>query len=161
MFESNEKVGITFLIDDLNDLIQMHYDVVAGHRAVQVKARGCGVKAVVEKFTSQHEVQIAALSKLVRSYGGEPRSRSDAETMAAMMRIALDQVFDDVSIYAVMRINERKLLQEYERSLRSLSAIPGLEPVLADNYESTRRRVRSIEDSFRQMQDRQVEFGVR
>lgn len=161
MFESDEKVEITFLIDDLNDLIQMHYDVMASYHDVRTKARNHKVKTVVEKLLNQHGMQVAALSKLIQRYGGEARSWSDASKIRTKIRVAAGRVFRDAGMCAAMRTNERKLVQEYERDLHSLSDIPGLEPVLARNYESTKQRVVIIEDLLHQLQNRQVDADMR
>lgn len=161
MFESDEKVELAFLIDDLNDLIQMHYDVMASYHEVLSKARGYNVKTVVEKLLNQHGMQVAALSGLIQRHGGEARSWSDAGKIKTKIRVAAGRLFRDAGMCAAMRTNERKLMQEYERGLLSLREIPGLEPVLARNYGSTKQRIAMLEDLLDRLQNQQLDVGAK
>lgn len=159
MFDSDEKVDISFLLDDLNDLVQMHYDLLSSYHSVLAKARSYSMKAVVEKFINQHGVQIATLSQFIQRYGGEARKQGDLGKVGAKMRIAVGHIFHDAGIYTAMRTNEQKLLLEYERDIRSLSVVPGLESVLLDNYHWAKERITTIDEALEEMRRPPKEAG--
>lgn len=145
MHESDEKVGMAHLISDLNDLVHMHYDVVANYRAVVPKAESPWVKAATEKFANEHSLQIANLSRLIRRYDGDPAGGTDYRQLEGKIRVAAGQLFRDPGLLGAMRRLEHKLTLEYERCLLSLRAVPDLEPLLDEHFKAGQQRLHEIE----------------
>lgn len=157
MFDPNKEVEINFLIDDLNDLVQIHFELLVGYRAALNLMRNAQTKIMIEKFINGHSIHIGSLSLMVRRYGGESRSGGEFGRAAAKMRAAAGQGW---GIYTLMRKHEKKLALEYERSIRALSAVPGLETVLAENYTAGVKRISVIESFLGEAQSKKIEEGV-
>lgn len=160
MFKADKDVEINFLIDDLNDLLQIHYELLAGYRTILSLARDAQMKSAVEILINEHSMQIGALSLVVRRYGGETRGGGSSGRMAVKLRTVAGQPSQSSAMYSVMKKNEQQLVTEYERSVRTLSAVPGLETVLAENLTVGKQRVKTIDDLLGKVQCNRVKVGV-
>lgn len=145
MFNSNEKVDRQFLVDDLNDLVQLHYDMIASYQNVVEKAPSAVMKTQMEQFIVAHRAQIGALIEVIQENYGHAKSGSVIEELTLKLRLAAGQLFNESGMYAAMKANEEKVVLEYERAINSLVALPGMETVLIGNYEAARYRVMTIE----------------
>ena len=145
MFSSNEKVDRQFLIDDLNDLVQLHYDLIASYQNVLEKAPSRVMKTQMEQFIVAHRAQIGELIDVIQENYGHAKSGTGLDELTLKLRLAAGQLFSESGMYAAMKANEEKVVVEYQRAINSLVALPGMEPVLQGNYEAARYRVTTIE----------------
>ncbi|NHN38437.1 DUF2383 domain-containing protein [Pseudomaricurvus alcaniphilus] len=144
MFVSDEKIDYSFLIDDLNDLLQWHLDVIEGYNSAEEKARSDELKENIQRWRDENRDEIAALGKLIESYGGTPRSKPDLSALTNRLRVAVTQVFRDAGLVDALLKNESKLLLEYERSLKSLAELPGMSEQIEANYQTVQTRVEQL-----------------
>lgn len=144
MFESDEKVNPAFLVDDVNDLIKNHNDLIVSYKDVFSRSKSDKMKQVVEVFIEQHGVQIASLAEFVSKLGGDPARDTDSVLLGVKMRIAAGQIFHNAGMYSAMQANEEKLALEYERALKSLSNLSDLEAILTEHFIITRERVAEL-----------------
>ncbi len=144
MFVSDEKIDYSFLIDDLNDLLQWHLDVIEGYNSAEEKARSDELKENIQRWRDENRDEIAALGKLIESYGGTPRNKPDLSALTNRLRVAVTQVFRDAGLVDALLKNESKLLLEYERSLKSLAELPGMSEQIEANYQSVQTRVEQL-----------------
>lgn len=141
MFTTHENVDQNFLIDDLNDLVQLHYDLVASYESALEDESFSAVKPQMQQFVVAHRAQINALADVIELNGGQPKSSGDSAEITIKLRLAAGKLFSESGIYAAMKANEEKLMLEYERAVNSLVALPGMEAVLTGNYEAARYRI--------------------
>lgn len=144
MFHSDEKIDYGFLIDDINDLLQLHLDVIEGYQQATKQVRDQAMGQRLEGWVGQHRDHIRELAELSRKYGGEPRDTTDLAVIGTRLRVALAQVFSDAGLAEALRRNEEKLLLEYERAINSLAALPGMETVLQDNAAAVKARMEEL-----------------
>lgn len=141
MHESNELVNAQMLVDDLNDLVQLHLDLIAAYETAIPRLENPAYQKVFRDFRSGHGANIEALSKLIEEYGGEPRETGDLGQPLAKARVVLGNWLNDEGILQAMLINEQKLDLEYARDLASLTAIPGMEKTLETNRTDDSKRL--------------------
>lgn len=145
MHESNESVNAQMLVDDLNDLVQLHYDLIAAYETAIPRLANPAYQKVFREFRDNHGRSIAALSKLIEEYGGEPREKGDLGEPLAKARVMLGKLLNDEGILQAMLVNEQKLDLEYARDLASLTAVPGMEKTLELNRIDDSKRLAWLE----------------
>lgn len=141
MFTTQKKIDHKFLIDDLNDLVQLHYDLVASYESALGDASFAAMTPQINQFIVAHRAQIGALVDVIKLNRGQPKSTGDMAEITIKLRLAAGKLFSESGIYAAMKANEEKLMLEYERAVNSLVALPGMEAVLTGNYEAARYRI--------------------
>jgi hypothetical protein len=146
MFTTGKKVDQSFLIDDLNDLVQLHYDLVASYESALDDDSFSAVQSQLQPFIVAHRAQINALAGVIELNGGQPKSTGDTNEVAIKLRLAAGKLFSESGIYSAMKANEEKLMLEYERAINSLVAIPNMEAVMVGNYESARYRIMTLDN---------------
>lgn len=145
MHESDKSVNAQMLVDDLNDLVQLHYDVIAAYETAIPRLENPAYQKVFREFRDNHGHSIEALIKLVREYGGEPREKGDAAEPLAKARVMFGKLLNDEGVLQAMLANERKLDLEYSRDLASLTGLPGMESTLKRNRVDDSKRLAWIE----------------
>ena len=145
MFTSHKKINHNFLIDDLNDLVQLHYDLISSYESALDDTSFSVMKPQMLQFIVAHRAQINALVDVIQFNGGQPKSSGDMAEIAIKLRLTAGQLFSESGIYTAMKANEEKVLLEYERAINSLVVIPGMEAVLVGNYEAARYRIMILE----------------
>ncbi len=133
MHKSNESVNAKFLADDLNDLVQLHYDLVAAYETAIPRLENPAYQKVFREFRDNQNNSIEALKKLVEEYGAAPKVTGDLGVPLAKARVVFGELLNDEGILQAMLVNEQKLDLEYVRDLASLTAIPGMEETLKRN----------------------------
>lgn len=141
MFVSDESVNAQMLMGNLNDLVQVHHELVAGYEAAIPRLDTRAYQKVFGDFKADHFTCLEVLAKLIEDYGGQVRPRSDAAELLARARVALGKLLNDEGVLQAMQIHEQKLDLEYVRDIASLTAIPGLKPVLKSNRANNAKRL--------------------
>lgn len=145
MHESNESVNAQMLVDDLNDLVQLHYDLIAAYETAIPRLENRAYQKVFRDFRGSHVANIESLSKLIEEYGGTPRDKGDLGEPLAKARVLFGKLLNDEGILQAMLVNEQKLDLEYARDLASLTAIPGMEETLEHNRIDDSKRLAWLE----------------
>lgn len=133
MHESNESINAKFLADDLNDLVQLHYDLIAAYETAIPRLENPAYQKVFREFRDSQNNSISALTRLVEEYGAEPKEKGDLGEPLAKARVLFGELLSDEGILQAMLANEQKLDLEYVRDLASLTAVPGMEDTLKRN----------------------------
>lgn len=141
MFVSDESVNVQMLVDDLNDLVQLHHELVAGYEAAISRLDKRAYQKVFGDFKADHLHSVDVLAELIGEYGGKVRPRKEVTEKLTKARVALSKLLNDEGVLQAMQISEQKLDLEYVRDIASLTAIPGLEHVLKTNRADNAKRL--------------------
>lgn len=145
MIMPHETLHPDFLLDDLNDLVQLHHDLLASYKNAYAKVKSSKARRLFIELSEYHHVSIKRLCALIRVYDGEVRSEADLSSFETAMRVLVRQVVKESGVVRAMLAAENKLFLEYVRDLRSLSYLPGLEPELRQNLIEAERRTDQLE----------------
>ncbi|UTF60355.1 DUF2383 domain-containing protein [Gilvimarinus sp. DA14] len=140
MFVTHEKIAVEFLLDDLNDLVRSHCDLIATYEDAQKQVRSSQLQELLDQLRLDHRVNIKLLGQLVADHGGELNASPDSGQLPQKMRVIFGSLLSDGAVIRAVHNAEAKLLQEYTRALNNLTYIPGLEAVLESNRLATQRR---------------------
>ncbi|MCP8898207.1 DUF2383 domain-containing protein [Gilvimarinus xylanilyticus] len=140
MYVTHEKVAVEFLLDDLNDLVHSHADLIATYEDAQKQVKAPELKRLLEQLREDQAINVQLLAQLVSEHGGKLNDTTDIGQIAPRMRVVFGSLLSDGAVVRALHTAEAKLVQEYTRAINNLTYIPGLESVLESNRLSTQRR---------------------
>lgn len=144
MYESEHTIEPSFTVDDLNDMLTKHQDIVHSYEFI---FNSIDAKKLVEHFreiASSHQEDINMLKELITDLGGDPAS-SDQAAVTKNMRLMLStKMSSALDLIDKMQIEESALFDKYIKNLNGLTKVASLESVLKINAEHAHQRVEKL-----------------
>lgn len=143
MHSFEERAQIEYLIDNLNQLVQLHYYLIASYQTVQSKAVDSRIAGICARHITQNRANIDSLRQLIKANCG--RVQGEAGAKSAPGEPLLPDNSKDINLVRLILISEQDCIVEYLRNLQQLIKVSGMEPILRKNRMDAHARVERLE----------------
>ena len=124
------------VIDMLNDLIQLDYDVIQAYEAAIPRMDNSEHQGQLAAFRDDHDRHVRELDSVVRELGGKPVNGSTMSLVVTEEKIAFADMIGDKTVLQALKTEVNGTNKAYERAAgrRDLpqSAIPVIQTALGD-----------------------------
>lgn len=139
----DERTQIEYLIDNLNQLVRLHYYLIASYQAVQSKAVDSRIAGICARHITQNRANIDSLRQLIKANCG--RVQGEAGAKSAPGEPLLPDNPKDINLVRLILVSEQDCIVEYLRNLQQLIKVSGMEPILRKNRMDAHARVERLE----------------
>jgi hypothetical protein len=122
------STGADPVIEELNDLIQLEYDIIAAFQAAIDRLEAVQLRKHFVAFKADHESGTRDLAALVHALGGMPVAANDPALGLTRDNAFFAELADDKDIVRIMRASEEFTVKKYEKTLHKLRAHPEAAP---------------------------------
>lgn len=145
MYISDHDVETTFTVDDLNDILKMHQNLLASYEFIEQAVDPKPLLALFEQMQQGHKQDLQQLQQLVVDYGGKPAALTDHIAITKKMRLMIStRMSSALDLVNEMRHEEHLLLDEYVKNINTLTKVAQLEGVLKRNYDAAEARIDAL-----------------
>lgn len=105
------------MVDALNDLIRLNFDVVSGYDKALDQLSDADQRKLFEALKAMHERHAHIIAERVRALGGAPVDGKDWRQWVAQGKTLLAQLGTDHGLWRAMQSNENTLREAYGKAV--------------------------------------------
>ena len=136
------------VIDMLNDLIQLDYDVIQAYEAAIPRIDNSEHQGELAAFRDDHDRHVRELDNVVRELGGKPVNGSAISQVVAAEKIAFADMIGDKTVLQALKTEVNGTNKAYERAAGRRDLPPEAAPVIQAAIGDKRRHRDWIEKTI-------------
>lgn len=141
---SKQMLTTPEILDQLNALLALEYDLISAFDAVTKRLKVSAAKALTAEFIESHHSHVKALSDAIEQQDGEAGSAGDFKQVLAIGHVVLAGLFGDIRLLAAMQTNLELAVRWYLRANEKI--FPGaIQLLVKQQLAQTRKHIVLLE----------------